>query len=426
MKKRWRQAVCLSAAAAMLGGCSTGRESVVPSAEANKPAQPVTLKILQVQPISDEDFQLLLNEPVTKKYPHISFERMSGKVEELVAAGNVPDLILAPDSVLSQYKDLGLTANLDPLVKEQGIDLSRFDPVYLDVIRAVSGKGELYALPYARNFNALYYNKDLFDRFGIGYPQDGMTWDDAIDLGKKLTRGDGGIQYRGLDPESVSRVARQFALAYVDYKTLKATVNSAEFRTLFDIVKRVYTIPGNEPKDPASSKGEATFTKDKTLAMYGTVNILWKLQEAGNNGLNWDVAQYPAIPGKPNVGNDVDSHTIVVTGTGKNRAASLLVADVLTSPEVQLLSVRKTARVSPLKDAALQQQFGADVGFLKGKRLGSIFKSRSIAAPVREKHHSQAQAIANQSFKEYVLGKDLNTALREAEEKINQLVQTTK
>ncbi|NOU90117.1 extracellular solute-binding protein [Paenibacillus sp. LMG 31460] len=43
----------------------------------------------------------------------------------------------------------------------------------------------------------LYYNKDIFDKFGISYPRNGMTWDEVYDLAKKLNRTEDGISYRG-------------------------------------------------------------------------------------------------------------------------------------------------------------------------------------------------------------------------------------
>lgn len=48
-----------------------------------------------------------------------------------------------------------------------------------------------------RNTEAVFYNKDLFDKFGIDYPTDNMTWDEMYELSKNMTRSDGDIQYYG-------------------------------------------------------------------------------------------------------------------------------------------------------------------------------------------------------------------------------------
>lgn len=39
---------------------------------------------------------------------------------------------------------------------------------------------------------ALFYNKDLFDRYGVPYPTNAMTWDDVLALAKRFpTKGEG-------------------------------------------------------------------------------------------------------------------------------------------------------------------------------------------------------------------------------------------
>ncbi|WP_397327122.1 extracellular solute-binding protein [Paenibacillus oceani] len=81
-----------------------------------------------------------------------------------MAAKSVPDLIILLRASKDQYKELGLTTNILPILKKHEIDLGRFRP---GVVEAFADNGQVYGLPYATNTNALYYNEELFDRFGV-------------------------------------------------------------------------------------------------------------------------------------------------------------------------------------------------------------------------------------------------------------------
>jgi multiple sugar transport system substrate-binding protein len=45
----------------------------------------------------------------------------------------------------------------------------------------------MYAFPDNVQTMALFYNKDLFDKAGVKYPDDSWTWDDAMAVADKLT-----------------------------------------------------------------------------------------------------------------------------------------------------------------------------------------------------------------------------------------------
>lgn len=79
--------------------------------------------------------------------------------------------------------------------------MSKFNPEALDSTKPYGAKGEQFLLPFTINFYAFFYNKDVFDKLGVAYPKDSMTWDDVIELARKTTRNQDGVQYRGVDPQ---------------------------------------------------------------------------------------------------------------------------------------------------------------------------------------------------------------------------------
>jgi multiple sugar transport system substrate-binding protein len=144
--------------------------------------------------------------------------------------------------------------------------------------------------------------------------------------------------------------------------------------------------------------------------------------------VNWDIAQFPQYPEKPGVSGKVDAHLMLVTKTSKHKDDAMKVLNVVTSDEVQLQMVRKTLRVSPLKAKEMKDQYGADLAYLKGKNLQAIFKGKIEAAPIYSSYDGIGRTIAFQQFYDNFLPgkKDLNTALNDADDLINQKLEAQK
>jgi ABC-type glycerol-3-phosphate transport system substrate-binding protein len=443
MSKKWCRAVTLAAVICLIAaGCSggegktgegntdgqemkLGQQTGQTQNQKQENKEPVTLHYFQNLMFTDEEFKLLVEDPVKKKYPYISFERSQGDLAKILVGGQVPDIIQSHSGLLSTYQSLGAASDLGELVKRNNLDLNRFEPAILNSLK--DDKGRLLALPYGINMTALFYNKDIFDKQGVPYPKDGMTWEQVIELSKKVTFSEGGVKYRGLDPETLVRFSRVMAIDYVDGKTMKSTFNDPRWKTAFETLKRIYTLPGNEPAKLGGNTGKDPFLKDKTVAMFATTNQIHAMVDASKEGLHWDVVQYPSFPGRENISTDVDAFVFEIPETAKNKEAALKVIEVFTSDEVQKLLVSKTARISPLKDPMFKQAFASDIEGIQGKNISGIFKGKVVEAPVRTRYLQDAQKIAESVFIEYAQDKmDTNTALRRADEEINKFVATQK
>ncbi|TMV48405.1 extracellular solute-binding protein [Paenibacillus mesophilus] len=421
------------ASVAMTAGCGgadkgqSGQAAADPAAGASKSidTSPVTLTLFLDMTFGPEDnVNKLIIEPVKKKYPHIMLEvikRAKGSMlTDLVAQGKTPDLIYNWSGELPAYKELDLLYDLTPLAKTAQVDLNRFDPATLESIRLASGGTALHALPFEVSGLAMFYNKDLFDKFGVAYPKDGMTWDQTVELGKKLSRVEDGKPYRGLSADVVDRLAQSLSLTSLDGKSERASVNNDGWKKIFDLAKTIWSLPNNKP-EKLNDTGQKTFLIDKTLALAPTNNILYGSAQYlhPSTGLNWDVVQYPSFKEQPNVFGYVITHVFAITKTSKHKEQAMQVLDVLTSPDVQRTSVRWQARLTPLKDPELQKQLGADVDYLKDKHLTAFLMSKPSAPVVYSRYEGTATGITRKKFAEYFDGKDVNTALREAEEEIN-------
>ncbi|WP_176706229.1 ABC transporter substrate-binding protein [Paenibacillus hemerocallicola] len=425
-----KHATSLLIGIALITGCG-GQDAARSNADGGGNPKEVKLEPVTVTAAVDgtynELFDNLLTEHVKKKYPHITLNMMrpadGNTLDNLMIAGTVPDVIFTFNGNLSSYRTKGLLYDMSGLIKENKFSLDRFESNYIADVKIASTNDELFALPYETTFHALYYNKNIFNKFGIDYPKDGMTWEQTVELGKRVTRFDGGTQYRGLDPGSgIIWISQPLSLAAVDYKTEKAAINNDQWKKVFELVKTIYSIPGNKPAGAVLNE----FTKDKTLAMVGHLNIFSALEAAEKEGLEWDVAQYPGFPEKPDTFGNASVYVGTITQASKHKKEALQVLDVLTSESFQILR-SKSGSISTLKSAEVAKAFGADMAFLKGKHVEGIFKSKPVQYPVASEYRTKAETIAKARFNDYAAGTiDVNTALSRAEEEINKMIDAEK
>jgi multiple sugar transport system substrate-binding protein len=226
--------LCLSLAAC--GGTAEEGASPAPNNEATPPpkqAEPVKLVMLQDgATITDDEFKNLIAAPIHTKYPNITVEMRRNTtgdkgVQDLIAGGDFPDFIFTTYPRITLHRDLGTSYDLTELVKTHKMDLGKFDPAAMETSRVYGGgKDKLYAIPFSLNFFALFYNKDLFDTFGVTYPTDGMTWDDVYEMARKFTRVVDGVQYRGVVLPGLLDLSTQLTLPYVSQTTGKANVET--------------------------------------------------------------------------------------------------------------------------------------------------------------------------------------------------------
>ncbi len=126
------------------------------------------------------------------------------KMTAAMTANDLPDIFYVGPDALRSYVDNGYVLPLDDYV-----DQATVDNLWPEIKSAYQydgkeiGKGSLYCLPKDLSCFALAYNKDLFDKAGLAYPdpKKPYTYDEFLDVCKKLTQdtdGDGEIDQWGV------------------------------------------------------------------------------------------------------------------------------------------------------------------------------------------------------------------------------------
>jgi multiple sugar transport system substrate-binding protein len=97
------------------------------------------------------------------------------KIHLMLASNTAPDVIFINNLYLPVY-----SGQLTELDKPENI-------FYPQALEALSRDGKLYAIPRDISNMVIYYNKDIFDRNHVPYPQDNWTFDEFLKTAQKLT-----------------------------------------------------------------------------------------------------------------------------------------------------------------------------------------------------------------------------------------------
>ncbi len=197
MPARLRQAAVLAAVviACLQGGCSRAPDDGT-----------VVLRLVLWGTAKDE---ASLNEMLQRFYrenpgvrvkleitPHA---RVFDKLLISFAGGRAPDVSRVSSLWFYPLAARGVLADLTPFIEnDRGFDLGDFYDAALDGWGRY--RGRVYALPTDLDLTAMFYNRKMFDKAGIPYPDETWDWDRYLEVCRKLTKdldGDGRIDQWG-------------------------------------------------------------------------------------------------------------------------------------------------------------------------------------------------------------------------------------
>ncbi len=102
-------------------------------------------------------------------------------------AGNSDPDVLWLGQGLGVFAGKGLLADLQPLIDNDPVAKKLVSQLHPKVVAAYRRGKALYGLPFGVNTQFLAYNKDVFDRGGVAYPNDKWTRKDVYEAARKLT-----------------------------------------------------------------------------------------------------------------------------------------------------------------------------------------------------------------------------------------------
>ncbi|GAA3412286.1 ABC transporter substrate-binding protein [Paenibacillus hodogayensis] len=403
------------------GGSASGDTG---AKEEEKSKDPYTMVIFTAG-VSEKEFNERFRDTLKAKFPHVTIEYItSGKgqtIADLVASKKIPDIIRTDvPSLQKDYLDYKIQYDMSELVKKYKYDTSRFNKVFIDEIVDAGGTAALYGLPVPPYFpQATYYNKDLFDKFGVEYPKDGMTWDEIYELAKKMTRIDGGTLYRGFSANPINSLRDNVLSLPILDPNADGLADSGKWSTLFQNLLRFYQIPNNTIEKTIGDEDKA-FSKGNVALMTNQHNIYLVIPPE----VNWDLVSYPKFKDGPNLMPQRGPAYWSITNTSKHKDEAFEMIMAMLSDESQLADSKRGIPTT-LNNPEIAKVLGQSDPVYSKKNMNAInFYKPANYTPKRKQGQITVQGTAQQNLVgnamiEVAQGKkDINTALREVDEKL--------
>ncbi len=139
-----------------------------------------------------------LNTDIRIKMKTIPYSDYEVRLRTEIAIGTPPDIMAIDSPTLALYAHAGSLLSIDSLMKEEG----DIEDIPISTLKGLSYKGQIYLAPIAESSIALFYNKHLLKEAGVPFPSpnpnEPLTWDEVIEIAKKVTASKKGTI--GIDP----------------------------------------------------------------------------------------------------------------------------------------------------------------------------------------------------------------------------------
>ena len=171
---------------------------------------------------------------------------------------------------------------------------------YSGLIEQLVLNDNTYGVPFRKDNNMIFYNKDIFDAAGVDYPEDGMTMEEYYELAKKLTSGEGAEKIYGAHVHTWPSNVSQFARRVETYDPWGA--DKFVLEPYYDVILRMQE--EGLVQDFGSLKASNThysgvfYNEQAAMLQMGTwfINMLYE-----NVEFNWGVCSLPNVEG---IGNE--------------------------------------------------------------------------------------------------------------------------
>jgi len=267
---------------------------------ANSDSPSDTTSTLKVLYWNADEFKKTYGDLFNKQYPHTNIQVVTPTGDSAITDYKAAIQKYAPDLVLLSpyhYKQLSADkklVDLDTLIKRDQYDTTTLYPGLLDELRKQGG-GKLYGLSPNAGSYALLYNADLFKKYNVKVPADGITWEEIVNLAKKFpTKGDKNSRIWGLSSfgsgNLVMDIARTEGLTYIDPNTLKATANSKEWKKAYRLSSEATKSGVLDERISLSGKSylqSSSFVMGRTAMTVASISQLKSLQAAKSSVNNY-------------------------------------------------------------------------------------------------------------------------------------------
>jgi len=223
------------------------------------------------------------------------------KILTMFAAGSKLDVMRLANSYFPQFVENKALLSLDEYIEREKAEID-LDDFYPEALMGCKAKGHIYGLPLDIVGWAIYYNRGIFDKAGLPYPDRSWTWETFVDVARNLTQdldGDGIIDQYGayvkVKMGVIELLAGQSGAMILNEDNSECLFNTPEGRAviqlLYDLMVKYKLVP--PPEFRASQDVFAAERVAMVLLMRGDVTGFRQ-----SLAFDWDVGPVPKWPGK--------------------------------------------------------------------------------------------------------------------------------
>lgn len=433
MRKAVRTSIATAAAAALLAltACGSSTQSAGPAADGPyaAPAKDITATI-SISNWGDPGDKAVYDgvaDRFKEKYPNVkvnnnftpitTWTEYVNKLVTQAAAGQAPDVI----NIATEGVELGLANELfspldgflekDPQAKALREDI---DPKLL----AGFGKdGSTYLMPNTFNTMVIYYNTKMFEAAGIERPSDDWTWDDFLEISKKLTTGSGADKVYGFAMPYYSfgitpwLYSNGTSMMSEDLKTAQLT--DPKVQETVEWVRDLATKHGVSPQ-PKGADPYQLFPAGKA-AMTGAGHfVTGGFAKAGFS--DYDILPWPQGTTKSTV---FGAGAFAISKTSKNQELSWEFIKMLTDQQTQKKWADAGSAVPSTKTAASSPEF-----LSSPEHAEEFYNSLSYAKPVAAPGaYNVLDPAFMRAMDEIMSGQDTGSSLEKAQKDVEEALQ---
>jgi multiple sugar transport system substrate-binding protein len=223
------------------------------------------------------------------------------RLSAMVAGGIAPDVAYCHEGPAFKWAEDGVIMDLKPFI-DKDPEVSYASRIPASWYKFDKGK-KILGAAIAGEIMLLYYNKDIFDEFGVPYPPSdpdkAWTWDQFVDAAKKLTRVTNGQKTFGVSigtwPGPILPLLRSNGGDYVNDSVTAPLINSPAsvevLQKLADLMNVYHVAP--TPTDLESSRALNISMQSKQVAM--AIDGQWMLLDLAKAGFRVGIAPLPVF-----------------------------------------------------------------------------------------------------------------------------------
>jgi multiple sugar transport system substrate-binding protein len=283
------------------------------------------------------------------------------KLSTSLAAGNPADVFLINYRRYGQFASKGVIEPVAPLLEKS--TLIKEDMYWPQALDAFRYNGTLQCIPQNISSLVVYYNKDLFAKYGVSEPPADWNWDQFLAAAQTLTKdenGDGTFDVHGvgIEPQLI-RVA-PFVWAnggeIVDNPEKPTTLTlqtgpAREAVQFFMDLSLVHKVVPSEPEAKAEDI-ESRFMNGRLAMIFASRAATPSFREI--EGFKWDVAPLPQKQQKASI---LHSDAYCIAAASKNKELAWRFVEYAQGPDGQTRAAKLGRTVPSLKSIAESPAF---------------------------------------------------------------------